>query len=81
MVSQLACMLCAVDPQAASMLVPMAQASLIAAPLVFRKQLLRAAKSVRRGDPIGDDDPSTDAGDDFAEGSVEQRDPGSPVDD
>jgi hypothetical protein len=62
------------------MLVPMAQASLIAAPIVFRKELLRAARWVRRGDPIDDEDPSIDGDDESVSGSVEQQDGGPPTD-
>ncbi len=76
MTGQLACILCAVDPQATSMLVPMAQASLIAAPIIFRKELLRAARWMRRDDDVADGEQSGDAGDD----SVDDPDPASPPD-
>jgi hypothetical protein len=67
-------MLCAIDPQATSLLVPMAQASLIAAPIVFRKELLRAARRIRRTGEVTDSQQSCDADD----GPVDAPDTAAP---
>ena len=47
MVGQLACLLCSVDMQSASLMVPVAQAGLIAAPLVFRREIMRGVRRLR----------------------------------
>ena len=57
MSSELACVACMVDPQTTSMVVPMAQATLIAVPFFFRSRIAGAIRrAVRR-----DVDPSVPA--------------------
>jgi hypothetical protein len=55
------CMLCSVDPNTASLIVPIAQATLISTPILLRHQLRRGASQVRawrRGDGIQADEPA-----------------------
>ncbi len=50
MTSELACVACMVDPQTTSMVVPMAQATLIAVPFFFRSRIAGAIRrATRRG--------------------------------
>ena len=52
MLMPIACMVCNVDPATTSLLLPLAQATLISAPILMRSQLrrgLRAARGRRRG--------------------------------
>lgn len=50
MASELACVACMVDPQTTSMVVPMAQATLIAVPFFFRSRIAGAIRrATRRG--------------------------------
>ena len=54
MIAPLACILCMVDPQTTSMLVPLAQATVIAVPVLFRKDIARGVqrlRDARRADP------------------------------
>ena len=66
----LACILCAIDPQTTSLIVPMAQATVIAVPIFFRGSIVAAIRRARGvadgidepesqpdGDRSGDDDP------------------------
>jgi hypothetical protein len=49
-------MLCSIDVNAASLIVPIAQATVISAPILLRDQLRRGASQVmarRRGDTLG----------------------------
>ena len=62
MAPEIACVMCMVDPQTTSMVVPMAQATVIAVPFFFRSRIAAAVKrAVRRdvdpalADPIGED--------------------------
>jgi hypothetical protein len=41
-----ACMLCAIDPQAAPILLPIAQATLISAPIFLRHRLMELVRRV-----------------------------------
>jgi hypothetical protein len=66
-------MLCSIDPQATSMLLPIAQASLIAAPLVFRREIRRTVSRLQRRPPGDPDHPAVEHGSD--------RSDASPVDD
>ena len=47
MTPPLACMLCAIDPATANMLVPMAQATVIAVPFFFRNNIKSAIRRAR----------------------------------
>ena len=47
MIAPLACILCMVDPQTTSMLVPLAQATVIAVPVLFRKDIARGVQRLR----------------------------------
>jgi hypothetical protein len=50
MAAELACVMCMVDPQTTSMVVPMAQATVIAVPFFFRSRIAAAVRrAVRRG--------------------------------
>jgi hypothetical protein len=49
MTSALACVMCMVDPQTTSMVVPMAQATVIALPIFFRGRIAAAVKRAVRG--------------------------------
>ena len=69
MTSGLACVMCMVDPQTTSMVVPMAQATVIALPIFFRSRIAAAVKRVVRGsddlEPTSADDENGDTrGDD-----------------
>ena len=50
MASELACVMCMVDPQTTSMVVPMAQATVIAVPFFFRSRIAAAIKRAVRRD-------------------------------
>jgi hypothetical protein len=50
MTSELACVACVVDPTTTSMVVPMAQATLIAVPFFFRARIAAAIRRVARRD-------------------------------
>jgi hypothetical protein len=67
MTTSLACLLCAIDVQATSLLLPIAQATLISAPILMRKQL---AEGVRRlaGQPEEPDDDIEDEADEADSG-------------
>jgi hypothetical protein len=43
----LGCVLCQVDVQSASLLLPLAQAAIISAPIVFRNEIKRGIRRVR----------------------------------
>jgi hypothetical protein len=43
----IACMMCAVDPQTTSLLLPVAQATVISLPIIFRRDLARLARGAR----------------------------------
>jgi hypothetical protein len=47
----LGCVLCQIDVQSASLLVPLAQAAIISAPIVFRKEIKRGIRRARGQDP------------------------------
>jgi hypothetical protein len=50
MAYELACVMCMVDPQTTSMLVPMAQATVIAVPILFRSRIADAVRrAIRHG--------------------------------
>jgi hypothetical protein len=44
----IACVVCAVDPNMAGLVVPLAQATLVATPILLRKQLARGIRRVTR---------------------------------
>lgn len=50
MTSELACVACMVDPQTTSMVVPMAQATLIAVPFFFRGRIAAAIRRAAKRD-------------------------------
>ena len=50
MSSELACVACMVDPQTTSMVVPMAQATLIAVPFFFRSRIAGAIRRAAKRD-------------------------------
>ena len=53
------CVLCYVDMNAASLMLPVAQAGLIAAPVIFRREIVRSVDRVRGIEPYtaeGEDD-------------------------
>lgn len=58
------CMLCTLDPTGAVLVLPFAQATVIAAPVLLRNQIKRGAKEVRRR-------MTTDGGDDPGSGAPE----------
>ncbi len=47
MSSPLACVVCSIDPQTTSLVLPLAQATIIAAPVILRKQIAKGVQSVR----------------------------------
>jgi hypothetical protein len=47
MLTPIACMMCNVDPSTASLLLPLAQATIISAPILLRSQLRRGFRAVR----------------------------------
>jgi hypothetical protein len=47
MPSPLACVVCSLDPQTTSLVLPLAQATIIAAPVILRKQIAKGVQSVR----------------------------------
>jgi hypothetical protein len=58
MAAELACVMCMVDPQTTSMVVPMAQATVIAVPFFFRSRIAGAVRrALRRGVDSGVADP------------------------
>jgi hypothetical protein len=44
----IACVMCAIDPNMAGLVVPLAQAAIIGAPILLRKQLARGVREVQR---------------------------------
>jgi hypothetical protein len=66
----LGCVLCQIDVQSASLLVPLAQAAIISAPIVFRKEIKRGIRRARGQDS------ADDAAD--AEALAEESTPGEP---
>jgi hypothetical protein len=46
--STLACLMCQIDPQTSSFLLPMAQAAVISAPILLRDQIRRGWRGLRR---------------------------------
>jgi hypothetical protein len=44
---QIACMLCSIDPGTANMLMPIAQATIISAPILLRDQIRQGVRYVR----------------------------------
>ena len=68
MTDGLACVMCTIDPQTTSLVVPMAQATLIAVPFFFRDRIAGALRRVRgRADEAlpdeGCDTPADDGAD------------------
>jgi hypothetical protein len=54
----IACVLCAVDPNMAGLVVPLAQATMVATPILLRKQLARGFRRVtRRREPMATNAP------------------------
>jgi hypothetical protein len=47
MSSPLACVVCSLDPQTSSLILPIAQATIVAAPLILRDQIRRGARALR----------------------------------
>jgi hypothetical protein len=47
MLTPIACMVCTVDPATTSLLLPLAQATVISAPILLRSQLRRGFRAVR----------------------------------
>jgi hypothetical protein len=47
MSTPLACVVCSLDPQTTSLILPLAQATIIAAPVILRAELRRGVQSVR----------------------------------
>lgn len=45
--SPLACVVCSVDPQATSLILPLAQATMIAAPVILRAELKKGVRALR----------------------------------
>jgi hypothetical protein len=43
----IACVMCAMDPQTTSILLPVAQATVISLPIIFRRDLARLARAIR----------------------------------
>jgi hypothetical protein len=76
----IACILCSIDPQTTSLLVPMAQATVIALPIVFRANIAAAIRRAR-GFAIDITEPeSVPPGDDGGEdGSDDLEPPGGVV--
>ncbi len=58
MSSTLACLMCSIDPQTTSLLVPMAQATIITAPFFLRGKIQAGMRALRdrRPDPAEPDD-------------------------
>jgi hypothetical protein len=66
----LACIMCSIDPQTTSLLLPIAQATIISAPILMRKQLVDGVRRITGRTPTAGDedvdddeessDPSTD---------------------
>jgi hypothetical protein len=71
MTADLACVACMVDPTTTSMVVPVAQATLIAVPFFFRSRIAAAVRRVV-GRGAGGDDPSA---------SLDGQDCDTPADD
>ena len=72
MFSPIACMLCAVDPAATSLLLPLAQATLISAPILLRGRIRRGVKAARgrwQGPVAG---PGADAPSERGEGEADR---------
>jgi hypothetical protein len=49
MSSPIACMMCAVDPAMTSLMLPLAQATIISAPILLRGRIRRGIQRVRAG--------------------------------
>jgi hypothetical protein len=47
MSTPLACVACSLDPQTTSLILPLAQATILAAPVILRAQLRKGVQSVR----------------------------------
>lgn len=47
MSSPLACVVCSVDPQTSSLVLPLAQATILAAPVILRNQIAKGVQSVQ----------------------------------
>jgi hypothetical protein len=77
-VGQLACLLCSIDPGATGMLLPVAQAGLLAAPLVFRREIRRTVLRLQGRTPLTAEDPTAGQGSDRSDTSlVDDDDPGA----
>lgn len=49
MSTTLACVACSLDPQTTSLILPIAQATVLAAPVILRKEIRRGVEAVRAG--------------------------------
>ena len=47
MSSPLACVVCSLDPQTTSLILPLAQATIVAAPVILRNEIRRGARAIR----------------------------------
>jgi hypothetical protein len=47
MSSPLACVICSLDPQNTALILPLAQATIVAAPLILRDEIRKGARAVR----------------------------------
>jgi len=48
MSSPLACVICSLDPQTSSLILPFAQATIVAAPVILRDEIRRGARAIRQ---------------------------------
>jgi hypothetical protein len=64
---QIACMLCSIDASTANLLVPLAQATIIATPILVRDQVRRGVRAVRDRAHGEEASQAYDAGDDAIE--------------
>jgi len=73
MTSPVACILCSIDPNMPSLVLPVAQATVLAAPILLRDHVKRGAKAVagRLRDGAGVDDGSSTVDDDSDPGDLE----------
>jgi len=74
MLTPIACMVCNVDPATTSLLLPLAQATLISAPILMRSQLRRGFQAVRARRPGADRDVARETPADGPDLSAERLD-------
>lgn len=71
----LACVMCMIGPTAAPLVIPVVQATVIVAPILFRDQVRRAWRAARHRPDVADPDDAAIPSDEDSPDQVDERTP------